>query len=446
MPGIRFTDGTTTVTLSDGSTAWFMEYQAQVKDMGQDTLSERAEVLALGSASTIRSTVDSLNRLFWAARLWQAEHAGAPVYVERQWETSGTWWRSEIVDGYCALGPNAFDTEIGNQKVTVIATYTRMNYWEGAETQVSLTNGNGTDNTSGLTVYNHDDSGTGHDNYVEITAAKVTGDLPAACRLEITNSTAGRALTNLYLGHSWQDTTFTPVLEGESASGGTNTASASYSGGYYTTKAWSGSGETDLLTWSISAAQMAAAKGRYLLPLLVCKSLPSGSVYFRWKLFSDGLTVWRGKQFIDSSAPSWGDVVPGPALRLSPWPITHDSLYAHSLVLTGQISGGSTFDLDYLMLMPLDGYRYFELSYDFITSTRRLVDDGLKGETYADNGSGSSKLANLITRGERIKLMPNKLQRLYFLRQTATITPMNIADTATVKLWYRPRRLTLSGG
>jgi hypothetical protein len=138
--------------------------------------------------------------------------------------------------------------------------------------------------------------------------------------------------------------------------------------------------------------------------------------------------------------------VAGPALRLSPWAITHDSLYAHSLVLTGQISGGSTFDLDYLMLMPLDGYRYFELSYDFITSTRRLVDDGLKGETYADNGSGSSKLANLITRGERIKLMPNKLQRLYFLRQTATITPMNIADTATVKLWYRPRRLTLSGG
>lgn len=303
-------------------------------------------------------------------------------------------------------------------------------------------------NTAGVPVYNHMD-GDGHGNYVEMQADEVGGDLPAAVRLEITNtySSSNRA-NNLLMAHNVlsDPANLNHVLEAEAASGGTTvTGDGACSGGGRKTLSWAGTAETEVLNWTLSTALLNACRGNYFRLIARFASVPAYSdVWVRWRVKLFGTTLWEGPQFLLNTTSSLQDMG---VLQLPPYLIDAGDLYQLDLVLYGQRnqSGTHNLSLDFVQLSPLDGWRKLSPRGFGLSAGMQLVDDGIEGRVYAvayTELGGAGKMGNYVGSGEPIKVWPNAQQRLYFLHDTMTGSAA-IDRLLTVKVFYRPRRLTI---
>lgn len=299
------------------------------------------------------------------------------------------------------------------------------------------------DQLAPVTVYNHSDAG--HANYVEITAADVTGDLPAPVRFEITNSynNTNRA-SNFFFAHNVlsDPASLTHMLEAEAASGGTTTADATCSNGNRKSLGWTGTAETELLNWSLSTALLNACRGNYFRLLARFDSAPSYTdVWIRLRIKFSLTTIWEGPQVLLNNAYSLQDLG---VLQLPPYLVGAGDIYPLNLVLYAQRNSSGTHGLsmDFVQLSPLDGWRKLSPRGYGLAYEVRLVDDGIEGQTYTDGWGIAGKTGHYIGSGERIAVWPAALQRLYFLHDTMSGSAA-IERTLSVKAFYRPRRLTI---
>lgn len=110
---------------------------------------------------------------------------------------------------------------------------------------------------------------------------------------------------------------------------------------------------------------------------------------------------------------------------------------------TGTAAPAAKLDLDYLQLFTLDGWRkYFPLSGSGIPQNTFLADEGIGGYLYTYGGGVKSQ--NWTADGAALELKPHPTyrQRLRLLwRRSDLAAP--IADTLSVRCYYRPRRLTI---
>lgn len=451
VPGLRITDGTTTVTLSDGSTGWLLQYEAKNKLASEPEVTEQCTILLLGGISAVRSTIESINRLFQGAQTWQKEKLGARVFVERLTESAGAWWRSEIIEALPVPEPSAMDWGVVQGKIEITLVFTRKNWWEGAEVSVPLTNGNGTNNTSGLTVYNHDDSGTGHDNWVSIAAADVAGDLPAPCRVLVKNTYATLPIETIWIGHNWIDPdNFTSWLEIENGNVvGTDNSEATCSGGYYTSFTGSFGSETKLCSWAISGTNIIAMANQYFRPLIRYRlasnsgAIVDGSIsaiYLRFKVSQASSVL-----FTSNWAYATGECS---TVIIPTYKAKNTLLEAYNLELWAKAIDATPigFELDYVHLQPLNSWRKIVMPDNALLQNYYLVDDSIDDLTYYYYLAPAELRSQILgLYGTPIYLQPNAKQRLYFLWQSsADSDPAEIAATATVMLSYRPRKLTLN--
>jgi hypothetical protein len=326
------------------------------------------------------------------------------------------------------------DMQLVSGKIVFDLNWERRNFWEGPQAQIPLSNPNGANNTSGLTVHNPG-SAAAPDNYVAISGPAVDGDLPAATRLELVNTTASAIdSTNntamIWIGHNFTDPSgFTPFILDSSANVNINDAA-----------------EATVDTWSLTAGQLSAASGR---PFKALVRLPNttyniAQTRFRLKLIWGGQTVWQQEnQIIPDSTKGWIIRDIG-LIRLPPWLPGVDSLDALGLHLTAQALPGASFSLglDWMQLTPTDGWRTIKSVYS-IPQNNRLIDDGIEGRLYQDNGGGTARIGNLVGGGKAIVLQPGLDQRLYFLQHSTLAWQAASDRTLSVKLYYRPRRWSL---
>ena len=440
---LSVSDGTTTISLTSGSAA-VARYTPATPASEAAPLTESADVLCEG-VSTTRTLVQSLNRLMEQARRYQQRKTGARVYLLFQPEGDADAWRSELLDGRVLWDEKAMDTGWASGLLEFRVTWERRPWWEGPETAIPLTNGNGSNVTSGLTLYNHDDADSGHDCWVSIAAASVTGDTPAPLKLELENTFNDTARAyRIYVGHNvWSNPgSFTPTFEGEdSTAGGTVTAEGTQSGGDYMLKGWSGTGETEAFNWSLSSAFLAACAGGYFRAVARFANAPSTSpdIWVRWKVKMAGLTtIWQGPwvQLSNQLVQSLD------TLQLPPFLVGSATLADLTLILEARRdnAGSNSLSLDYVALMPLDGWRaYLPKGYG-LQYTDKLVDDQIEGRLYGVWSSG--EVGYWTVSGEPIRLWPGRDQRLYIVHGD-WINGGSAQRTLKAKAWYRPRRLTL---
>ena len=105
---------------------------------------------------------------------------------------------------------------------------------------------------------------------------------------------------------------------------------------------------------------------------------------------------------------------------------------AMAITVRSAYSGSAV--LNFVMLMPTDGYRRLE-QVGFTTANGAGVeDDGIEGGAYLL--SGANKLPIVSAAGEPLKVYPEKVQRIY------TLFDENAGFTAgrqlTLQAWYRP--------
>lgn len=450
-----FYDGTTTVT-----------FEVVERTFGFDpgpanapvvTSSFRAHLLATGADDIfdLLDTVRTVELMFTQARRYQTIYLGSRVFVQWKESASGDTWRSEILDGRIEYDKDTIGYFWQANELNFTIAITRRNYWEGSETELPLANGNesvgGTPQLNGINVFNCDDaSGSAPNkrvNYVEIAAAAVIGDLPAPPRLEFTNTynnvTGDR---NLHVCHSLlpDPANLVHLLEAEAATGGSGSADATCSGGNYQSNTLGGDSEQVLFTWTPNAAAWNAMGGNWFKVFARMRTLPTGTTKVRLQVFAGATMFWQQptQTTLDTTTylQELGTVQLPPAYLAG-------SRYPMSIVLTGQKTGGLTLALDFLMVFPLDAMREFIPKGAGLEYNARLVDDSIlvPPRVYTDSHSSAGMLPDYYPdayQSELIMLYPGALQRLIFLWD-ATDKTAAIARTATVRLYYRPRRLGL---
>lgn len=292
-------------------------------------------------------------------------------------------------------------------------------------------------------IDNHTDGA--HANYAVIGADRIAGTLDTPLRLEITNAynSASRAYNFMIgLNRLSDPEFFTHVLEAESASGGTTTADATCSNGNRKDCSWTGTGEAELLNWTLSTALLNMCAGNYFRQMLRFSSVAAYTdcwVRFRIKLALT--TIWESAPVKLDTAHSLQDLG---VLQLPPYLVGAGDLYPLNLVLYAQraTAGTHTLNMDYLQLFALDGWRKLAPRGYGLVYGARLVDDGIDDLIYTDGWPTAGKTGHYKGSGDRLMGRPGVVQRIVLLHDSDTGSAA-IDRTLTVKAYYRPRRLTI---
>lgn len=295
----------------------------------------------------------------------------------------------------------------------------------GSMTELDLDNGNGTDVTGGLTVYNHDDAGAGHDNWVKVDGEDLKGEFPAIIQLKL-KSDSGEAekTSKVYIGVRKGDLTFVNILEDNDAAFVIGSPSPTLDTGnssadYYTQFQFSGTTEQALIRWDLTAAQVEATQGPFRLFGRVKDAThwdQNANYAIAIKYGTEILwqSKWRKPINTTTELFDFGTVY------MPPWLVgTETGLAALSIEIRGirDIAGTTTIDFDYLGLLPMDGgYRVLEFRATGMAQNEYLVDDGWTDAVYHINTS-DKKTGLPYGLMPRIELKADTDQRIYFFME-----------------------------
>jgi len=174
------------------------------------------------------NNISQIERLLENARERSINQTGARVELQYQWEGATNTTYFEVIDGELRWPRNTMSVTQVHQ-TDEKGRYIIKDFYlilscapfaypispvNGTPIELSLTNGNGTDITGGLRVWNHDDAGSGDDNWVEIDGVDIDGDYPALVKLFL-ESEAGEAENTgkIYIGVRKGDLGFVHILE-----------------------------------------------------------------------------------------------------------------------------------------------------------------------------------------------------------------------------------------
>jgi hypothetical protein len=453
-----------TVDLADGTYTGVLSYVPKPPASGAVSVTEPAKINFFGAPPVShRTKLAMINRMFNLARARRDSGIGPRVFVEFATSTGGTAYRAEVYDG---TAPDLADETLGymlaTNEIEANIIWTRAPWWEGARTQIALTNGNSSGNTSGLTLQNTDD-GAG-DNWFTIPTSELlsntSGDIETPIELEITNSTnqasASLRANKFYIGmlksNSYASARV-PTLEGESGTAGagvttsTSTPGAAASNNGYRTCTWSGATETTLITWTLSGTDLERMKGMRFIPVVrFAQGLPATDIDFRWKVFQSASAMRRGG-FVRGNTINL--MMPLTGVELPPYALTVAGLASLTFALTAKrAAGGSTTVLiDSVHLMPADkahgGFRTLTPNGDALPYTDKLIDNGIDDMLYADFGpTGGGIWGHFYADGDPLMIRPNCTNQFYILHDAANGSA-DANRTISVKAWYRPRRATI---
>jgi len=449
--------GANTINLYDGP-IWLYRYTPRAPETGAVTVTEPLTLRITGDTTdAIRASLNSIEKAIQDAVLYRLTEGekGTRTFIKFQPGAAGDTYRSELLNGPTNLWEQALGWRWAARSLYIDIQWTRglrnppAGAWE-ADTAVALTltNGGGS-SPDGLTLYNHDDAGAGHDNYAAIADSAIVGVLPAPAKIRAYNSyNNANEVTHLWIGHgAFMDVTNWPhILEGESAAYVIGAAApspdASCSGGYYQRATWASSDETLLYRWDLATSQVGYAKGKRFRPLArFTGTVPAAYVRLAVTYPSGSSTVEL--QTTDVVLLSAGTLLYDLGeIDLPPWLQRESSDWQGvSLSLYGRKASGGAIDLDFVHPMPADHLRlYRPVSGKGIEYLEELKDDPDTGAVYIEDAS-SDKAAFYSVSGSPIMLYPGLAQRLYLLARDAGGSA--IVRTFIVQAWYRPRRLTL---
>jgi hypothetical protein len=436
---LSFTDGTTTVNLNDGpganTCAIKVNGYAPRAAMADDaTVSDSAEVEFHG-ISTGRARINQINAIFARARQREATGLGPRCFVQFKYDNSDITHRSEIVDGRIEVDESTMGHAYAANEIPASITFIRMPYWEGALTQLPISNGNGSNNTSGLTVGNH---GASQSCWFTVAGSDIAGDAdaPVQVRLQIT----GTGVAYVLYGHLNGSNAYTSnsFYQGEGNSSGLSTgASATSSGSTYATVPANAGQVVNVASWVISGTTAGITNGKSVMPFLRFNVGPP-------QIYLQGVLAGSISEWMQTNTSKYYCVLP--PLPLPAVPL--DSGYASSAYTmalnTWNPSSNTSFQLDYITLLPTDGWR--ELIYGAGTdltssSSNTIYDDGIENQTYGMT-SGTDKYGVFATSGRWPMITPGVGQSFVFQASAAAGTAA-IGITFSAKLYYRPRRRSI---
>lgn len=431
---LSITDGTTTFSLST-TNVYLQQYVPVEPQPGETAVGETVELtFYAASTSAMMTAIQTLQRLLAGIQRKQAWGVGPAVYFQFQPDGDATTWRSEMTDARLEYSEDTLSV-YGQAKMPATLILQRVPYWEGALTQIPLTNGSASNNTSGITIYNHDDSGTNHDNYVQIAAADVGGSLPAPVKLELTNNVGStQNWKQIWLANNaFSDpANFTHILEGETqVVGGTTGSNADSSNSSYATITIN---TQDVHQWTLSQALLQDAQG-YDFHMLARFRSVNGTVYIRPAIYDSGgsYALWTGDE---TQVTLTSDTIVDLGVCPLP-PGGYGTAYAAQRYYWALRSASSVVvQTDFIAFFPANTFRKLRM-LSTTANSAIVTDDQPEGRAYTV--ASSVQTPNVAVSGQPLTVWPNTLQRIYVLWSYFDLSA-SISTTMSVKAWYRPRR------
>jgi len=438
---ISITDGTTTITFTAANGYQILAYDLVTPQEEGGVLpvdvAETLEYFISGSSTTqVQTRIGALERVLVAARRRAQWGVGPRVFVKLQVDGEAAAWRAELL-GVGAPTPQEDTLRLWpNLAPAFSLSWRRAATWESDTlTQLPLTNANGSNNTTGLTVNPHDSGSI--DNYVQIAANAVGGNLPAPVQLELTNNT-GSSVTyyEIFCANNAfsAPSSFGHVLQAESAvvsGSGTMASDSSCSNGQYV--GWSFTG-SNAQQYTLSAALLQAAQG-YDFHLLARFRTLNARAFVRPHIYDSTGTfaLWSGdEKEIPLISPATADlgVIPLPPGGYS------TAAGAMRLRLDWRSDTTVTVDTDFFTFFPADTFRRLYAPVA-VANSATIVDDGIEGRAYVR--TDAAELSAVQPQGMPLVVWPGTVQRLYFTWSLFDWSAP-ITQTLSVKAWCRPRR------
>jgi hypothetical protein len=220
-------------------------------------------------------------------------------------------------------------------------------------------------------------------------------------------------------------------------------ATANSSNGNFMRVTWTGSiaHTRNAYVWSISAAQLAYAKGAWVRVLARLEATPPTNCYAQLKVKFDGTTplteLWTGPEILLDSSRKLQDLG---SVQLPPGYIT-GSPTALALILSLRHTGTSQLDLDFIQLSGPDGVHRFDQQGYQLEIGDSVVDDGINESVYLlTTGGNSQHIVSDYPPG--LSVWPGRDMRVRLLFDEVS-GGMVISRTMTAYASYRPRRLTV---
>ena len=307
----------------------------------------------------------------------------------------------------------------------------------GEEFPLPLSNGSGSRQISGLTLFNHDDEGLGHDNWFRFDAHELALKSPILARFQIENNFAGLALADFWLGGlAYEAGEALPKLSFEAEDGGFGTAigNSSASGGKYAQLRWSGNDWQALGSWNLGPMLVTLINGGTVLPILRFFNPPASSaLQFRLVVLQQGKVVFEGapSQFV----PGKGFAILDPLrLPLGELPLRSYALH-HQILLQAKKSdlGEHVLEWDDILLLPQNSFLGFH-ALSGLSNGQKLTVDEMSGKFWSLADSLEFKSHNRIGSGFTLDA---KLPQIFYCFQSDPEGKAPIERTVSVRAWGR---------
>lgn len=441
--------GTSTFDLNDRVRCFLLNgFRPETPDPTSVTVTNQCNLQVRAvNGHTITGTIRDLNQLFqWGQDNPKHDQGVFLYYAPDGMETA---WRTRIINGR-VLVPDTINRDYRLGKATITVIFEHLPFWEGAITNVTLTNLNGTGST-GITVRNCNDGtstdgtgnpGTFRDNHVSISGDGIEGDLPSPAIISLTNTGSLGTLANIYLDKFIEKNISAMIWEHKisvSYAYASTVTDTSRCAGYFTQYTVLDSLETELGQFELSKNFVKGAKDSFYRVLLVaCTPTPAD------------LRLQASLYFKNSTAPlSVGAVVIAGGLGIIDlgeifiprWVKDENGDYPLVLKITGQRTGGFTLQLDFLQFFRTDGFRKLVPVGNALGDGVELIDDG-NLEMISMLGVSDGGTGHYLGIGKPINLTPGEDQVLLFLNETINYaTSPN--QSLSVEISYRPRKEVL---
>jgi len=472
---LNLVKASTTLALNGGSTYTLLEeYQPRVQltseqmdavlagtlnPKNQPTVTDSIKLrVTAASIAALQTAIHDIEKIFVDAYRRNRTMTGDRVFMKFTPSGGASAYRSEILTGRVETLPKTLAVWQWDAKdIEIIVAWTRRFFLEkDSETTAPLTNGNGSNLTTGLNLFNcNDGSGSSpnkRNNYAEIAAADVTGVLPTPARIEITHTFAANAARRFYIAHKAQGTpaSFTHILEAEDASlNATYAASAvdaNASGGNTVNVTNVPAAVATLATWTINSTQAGYILSNWVQVLARFSTLPTNStikVRLTLKDSTSGAIIAQTDYTTLSAADYLQQLA---SLEMSPAIEGQTTPGAMKLLLEAKDAAATgDFGLDFIQLSPAEGGNGFRLLKPV---DETLVSVAASTGVLTDNmidGSGptiESQQQVYQGYGGPIMLQPGVLQRLYILHDSTNASAV-ITRSISLIVKFRERVLTV---
>lgn len=382
-----------------------------------EEVTESAVLVLEGTDAAIRARVNAVELLLSTAG--QQGLLLPNTYANYRPTDSGDIRRSQIKDGFVRWSEEPtrrrlYDT---TASVEVLVTWTRVDFWEGPETELSISSAEDSERTGGVDIYNNNGA-----TYVQVASNRVAGTLPAPVRARLINAT-GAALSSrfFYLNNNVFGT---PASFGMYLAGGAVSWNA-------------GNTHNSLLyTWALSAGDLAAAAGRYFRVLAGFTSI-SGGAWLRAGVYSAIGGVYKLLRATREFKSDNVELFDLGSLPLPPggYGVNNTGL---ALAITVRSAGAGSATLGFVQLSGGDSVRrIFQDGYS-IPNGAAIEDNGIDGGAYYV--SGSSRYPIVRAYGDPLMVWPGRTQRIGILFDEGNFVT---GRKLTVQMWYRPRYRTV---